>query len=354
MTHRNGTPGASRGLVYASNDGGHRGPYVALFASLLGLDGVCAPASGAVLRRMIAAPRLLVATFEDDLPMISAALVARAALGRPTAGIFLSPQRCFVRDELKCRIKRLAFMGYKRVPGLTLFTITPFEIEPRFAEVANVGAYDPQYWDMHDGTRVVMPPSTPFSDKIRAAAAGRPVVCMPGSLNAEKGFGFLADSLAATPALAKRLLIVAAGRVLPSARASVETFVASGGLLHDRRLEDAELKSLYGIADAIWCCYEPGYDQASGIFGRGMQFGVPVIVRRGSLIERVAAGTPLSVIKVDFDDKNGLADALRAPLPRKLDESQMVAHADRIGSWRQEFILGLEKVLKLSRPLDDI
>ncbi len=354
MTHRDGKSAAQRGLVYASNPGGHRGPYVALFASLLGLEGLCAPASGAVLRRLIAAPRLLVATFEDDLPTITAAVMARAVLGRPTAGIFLSPQRCFVRDELKCRIKKLAFMGYKRVPGLTLFTITPFEIEPRFAEVANVGAYDPQYWDMHDGMRIVMPPSTPFSDEILAAAAGRPVVCMPGSLNAAKGFGFLAAALAATPALAERLLIVAAGRVLPRARASVETFVASGGLLYDRRLDDAELESLYGIADAIWCCYEPAYDQASGIFGRAMQFGVPVIVRRGSLIERVGAATPLSVIKVDFDDRNGLADALRAPLPRKLDESQMLAHAEKIGSWRQDFIRELEKVLKLSRPLDDI
>ncbi|MBA4172149.1 MAG: hypothetical protein C0511_05735 [Hyphomicrobium sp.] len=91
-----------------------------------------------------------------------------------------------------------------------------------------------------------------------------------------------------------------------------------------------------------------------GIFGRAMQFGVPVIVRRGSLIERVATATPLSVIKVDFADKNGLADALRAPWPRKLDESQMVAHAGKIGSWRQEFIRGLEKVLEFSRPLDDI
>lgn len=99
---------------------------------------------------------------------------------------------------------------------------------------------------------------------------------------------------------------------------------------------------------------ETSIDPWLGIFGRAMQFGVPVIVRRGSLIERVAAATPLSVIKVDFADKNGLADALRAPWPRKLDESQMVAHAGKIGSWRQEFIRGLEKVLEFSRPLDDI
>lgn len=354
MTHHIGSPGVQRGLVYASNSSGHRGPYVALFSSLLGFEGVCAPASGAMLRRLIAAPRLLLATFEDELPMISAALVARAVLGRPTAGIFLSPQRCFVREELKCRIKKLAFKGYKRVPGLTLFTITPFDIEPRFAEVANVGAHDPQYWDMHDGTRVVMPPPTPFSDEILAAAAGRPVVCLPGSLNAEKGFTFLAEALAATPVLAERLLIVAAGRVLPNARSAAEKFVASGGLLHDRRLEDAELESLYGIADAIWCCYEPGYDQASGIFGRAMQFGVPVIVRRGALIEVIAAGTPLPVIKVDFGDSISFADALSAPLPGRLEGPEMESHAAEIGLWRHDFIRGLKAALVLSTPLDDV
>ena len=150
MDASNSPPG-SLGLVYSSSAGGHRGPYVKLFASLLGFEGLCQPAGVATLQRLIAAPRLVLATFDDDLPMFTPAVAIRAVLGRPTVGIFLSPQRCFVTSELKCRLKKIAFKVYRRVPWLTLVTITPFDIEPRYAEVANLGAHDPQYWDLHDG-----------------------------------------------------------------------------------------------------------------------------------------------------------------------------------------------------------
>lgn len=336
------SPPDSLGLVYSSSSAGHRGPYVKLFSSLLGFEGLCQPAGTAALRRLIAAPRLVLATFDDDLPLFTPAVAIRAVLGRPTVGIFLSPQRCFVTSEMKCRLKKIVFKLYKRLPRLTLVTITPFEIEPRYAEVATLGAHDPQYWDLHDGTRIVQPPPTGLSREIVEEARGRPVLCLPGSLNLEKGFGFLADTLAADPGLAQRLLVVAAGKVLPNARASIERFTSHGGKLVDRRLEDAELESLYTVADAIWCCYAPGYDQASGIFGRALQLGVPVVLRRGTLIEVVASGTPLPVMSGEFGDAAGMARLLGGPLPARLHGAELARHGERIRSWRQHFIRVME------------
>ncbi len=344
MDASNSPPG-SLGLVYSSSAGGHRGPYVKLFASLLGFEGLCQPAGVATLQRLIAAPRLVLATFDDDLPMFTPAVAIRAVLGRPTVGIFLSPQRCFVTSELKCRLKKIAFKVYRRVPWLTLVTITPFDIEPRYAEVANLGAHDPQYWDLHDGTQIVHPPPSGLSREIVEEARGRAVLCLPGSLSHEKGFGFLADTLAADPGLAQRLLVVAAGKVLPNARGSVERFTSHGGKLVDRRLEDAEIESLYTVADAIWCCYAPGYDQASGVFGRAMQLGVPVVIRSGTLIEAVASGTSLPVLVGEFGDAARMAKLLSLPLPGRLKGAELSLHGERIQSWRQHFIHVVENAL---------
>lgn len=340
-----------RGLVYVSNPGGHRGPYVSLFAEKLGFCGLISRPSLAVMRRLIAAPRLLLATFEESLPMFSVVLAARAVLRRPTAGIFLSPHRCFVKSELKCRLKKLAFMAYKRVPGLTLLTITPFSLEPRFAEVANVGAHDPQYWDMHDGEHIVFPKATAFSDEILKQAHGRAIVCLPGSLNSEKGFPFLAELLQADPSLSDKTLVVAAGKVQANAREASRLFVANGGLLFDRRIEDDELESLYRIANAVWCCYEPGYDQASGIFGRAMQFGIPVIVRSGSLIERFAALTPVAVMSISYGDKQQGVALFARPIPPRLAGESLARHADKIASWRDHFIQALENALNCNKQI---
>ena len=339
----------SDGLVYVSKPGGHRGPYVSLFADKLQFSGLIAPPSFRVMRQLIATPRLLLATFEESLPMFSIVLAARAVLGRPTAGIFLSPQRCFIKSELKCRLKKLAFMIYKRVPGLTLFTITPFSLEPRFAEVANVGAYDPQYWDMHDGESITLPKPTAFSDEILKQASGRSIICLPGSLNAEKGFPFLAEILQANPSLSDSVLVVAAGKVQANASDAARIFVANGGVLFNRRIEDDELESLYRIANAVWCCYEPRYDQASGIFGRAMQFGIPVIVRKSSLIERFAASTPLPVISVAYGDKQQAASLLASTIPPRLAGESFARHADAIASWRDHFIQALETALQCDR-----
>src|ERR1700685_4165033 len=45
-------------------------------------------------------------------------------------------------------------------------------------------------------------------------------------------------------------------------------------------------------ADLVWSCYAPDYNQSSGIHGRAVQLGIPVVVRRGSYID--ALGKSLS------------------------------------------------------------
>ena len=78
-------------------------------------------------------------------------------------------------------------------------------------------------------------------------------------------------------------------KVATASRHHAERFTANGGMLIDRHLDNDELLHLYRRADAIWSCYAPDYNQASGIFGRAVQLGVPAIVRKRSYLQPLAA-----------------------------------------------------------------
>ncbi len=122
--------------------------------------------------------------------------------------------------------------------------------------------------------------------------------------------------------------------------------MAGGGLLIDRRLDDAELESLYVVSDVIWSCYAPEYDQASGIFGRALQLGVPVIVRRGSLLHRFASGIRSPVLPLEFGDVSGGARLLTQDLPGRLSGAELERHARLIGAWRSDFVQVVERALE--------
>ena len=97
-------------------------------------------------------------------------------------------------------------------------------------------------------------------------------------------------------------------------------FTAAGGMLEDRMITDDELFSLYATATYAWCCYAPHYDQASGIFGRAAQLGVPAIVRAGSVVERFRAQHNITGIAVPYGDMEAAFDkvikANLKPVPR--------------------------------------
>ena len=46
----------------------------------------------------------------------------------------------------------------------------------------------------------------------------------------------------------------------------------------------------------IWCCYSPEYDQASGVFGRAVQYGCIPIVREHSVIHKFCINEEINCI----------------------------------------------------------
>jgi hypothetical protein len=331
------------GLIYDSSSAGHRETNQKLLANLLKLQPYCARLNLRTAFLIFRSPRLLLATFDDHAAMFAMLGVARGLAGRPTVGFFLRPHDSLRSGNLKQRMKGWGCRIIKRIPHFKLITFTPFAIEPQFEKVAHFGVHDPQYWDQHDGTKLRSPCTTELSSELLRLAAGRRILVFPGYITRDKGFPFCTEILNQHPELRKDVLFVAAGRVQPDTQAEARLFVTSGGHLVDRRIADAEIESLYGIADFVWCCYTPDYDQASGIFGRAVQFNVRVIVRRNSLIARVASALDCPCVALDYGDVQEGGRLLMAEYPQKTRPS--AAHADTIGTWRLKFIQRVEQVL---------
>ncbi|MEM8750433.1 MAG: hypothetical protein AAGF28_09025 [Pseudomonadota bacterium] len=303
--------GDKRDLVYAVNPSGHRQSYLDFFATRFALTPVHGAMSVSLLIQMARARKLLFATLDDDILWFIVIVILRTLLFKPTAALFLRPQKCFETGKRIYRLKRMLFQTMRLIPKLQLITITPFKADPRLEKVAHRGILDPQYFDMLAGDVIRPPAKGDLAHELTAQAGGRVILCFPGSLTKIKGFSYLTKAMATAPDLQKTLFVVCAGSVEKGCEPLAETFQEAGGHLIDRRITDEELENLYAAAHFIWCCYAPDYDQASGIFGRAMQWQVPAILRKHSTIESIAEQFSAAHIAVENTDPTALAETLR-------------------------------------------
>lgn len=327
-------------LVYAVSSEGHRQSYLDTLGRMFELEPISGRMNAVLFRRLVTADRLLFVTLDDHVPSFSAIAMARSLLAIPTVALFLRAQKCFESGKWYYSTKRRLFRTMRHLPRLTIATIMPFEAAPHYAEIAHAGVCDPQYWDLYENDALRRPPATSLSDHVRARAAGRHVLCALGSFGTRKGLVFLTETLERFPRITEHTLVVGAGRVPPEVAPLSSRMAAAGALIIDRFITDAEMESLYGVSDCIWSCYEPDYDQASGVFGRAMQFGVEPVVREGSLIGAFAAANGIGHIAVTYGDHEALAALLKScPVRSELVKSS--SQRDRcqlIGGWRQQFV----------------
>lgn len=225
----------------------------------------------------------------------------------------------------------------RRLPGLTILTILPFELDLRLARVANGWIHDPQVWD-RIGTPIA--PPTELADEVLAVANGRKIIAYLGRVTTIKGFHVLLKILTASADLSEQFLIVVAGTVDPSCRSAAERGRADGMFLVDRFLSEAEMASLYEVADLVWCCYNPEYDQASGIFGRALQRGRCAVVRRGAAIAGYGRMTAATMVELDL-----AADLQPQILAMEHAANEVKAPMAVLAQWKAEAVKTLDTAL---------
>jgi hypothetical protein len=277
--------GSPAGLVQVRELTGHRANYRDLLAADLGYRRMTGRIWSGGVWRLLSSPHAVFATIDDEPGSFVALATLRALLGRRTTGIYLRPHSCIAAWATgPWRLKRTLFRMLRRLARVQVLSIIPFDLRPELAEICDDWICDPEHWDVVTRRTWTGLPRSGLSERVERAAGGRSIVALPGWIGSRKGVDDLELQWMALRE-AERPLVVIAGPVEDDARACVERLRQSGAFVEDRRLADDELFSLYGIATAVWCRYAPDYDQSSGVFGRALQFGVPAIVREGSLLE---------------------------------------------------------------------
>lgn len=219
----------------------------------------------------------------------------RSIFGGPkTVAMLLRPQNCVRPTKPIHFVKQILFRLLRRAPRVMILTIMPFSTEPKLATYANGWIHDPQLWDLAIiAPRELGVPYAPNSSK--------KTVVMLGILSRLKGFDQFVDLWIREPAVREAFRFIAAGKLDPELADLGVAFAEAGGELVNQWISDDQIYSYYREADIVWCAYDRSYDQASGIFGRAFQLGVPSVVTENSMLHRQAKELGQDVLALSPD-----------------------------------------------------
>lgn len=311
----------SRLKIINSADRGHRREFMDVLTIELAANGIQSTISSEP--SFTDPDPVLFAMIEEYPRAFFLSALLRSILRRRTTGLLFRPRQCVAPRTIRHALKHLALRALTSLPGTEVLTILPHALDARFTRISTGWIFDPQLWDLDPLGRSTLNPLPRLCEDLKEKAAGRRVVMALGAQDHDKGFATLATLTASTSFLGDRAVVVAAGAVSQECRGAAESFQRAGGILVDRYIDDPELIGLYQIADFIWCCYLPSYDQSSGVFGRAFQLGVPAIVRAGSYLEKLAEllGHPTLPVDPDDPERAALAISTHAPASRESKSS---------------------------------
>lgn len=306
-------------LLFSRREDGHRRAYLDFFARLF--DGRRVRA-----RDLWLAPEpVFFMMVEENFALFAAVATLRSAFGRRTVGLLFRPLPALRGTGMRLALKRRVLGLLKRLPPVSTLTILPFSVEPDFARIADGWIYDPQLWDLTERERKIGTPpmaSDSYLAGLHGAAGGRRIIAAVGRMDRAKGFDTFARAYSRSAELRAASLFVSCGRIKTEIADDGAALTRAGGVVVDREISDDELLEAYAAADAVWCCYAPDYDQASGVLGRAVQLGVPAIVRAGSLIERFCRLEGVPHLAIDPARFDNLPLSLA---PREPDRGQALA-----------------------------
>lgn len=285
--------------LFARVVSGHYESYVSTIRAALQKRGIATYVTASPAKALITRHPVLIMHLEQTKMWSHALVIGRAIAGRRTGALVFRSREAITGQMIVTRMKRLALRLERLLPQVSMMTILPQDLLPGSRRLFRSWIHDPQLWDL--ALLSVPPEPPPFCETIRARAAGRPIVVALGVMAEYKGMHML-STLANDIDFCKRFLLVIAGAQVPETEPLFKD-VLGDCIIVNRYIADEELYGLYRIASFIWAVYSPEYDQASGIFGRAVQFGRVPIVREGSLIQNYAAYLGTGVVEVAWRAK---------------------------------------------------
>ena len=305
---------------YSRSLSGHRAAYISFINRVLGGHKVCTP------KELFCRAPVLFLMIEDNFALYILVGVLRAAFGRRTVGLLFRPLPALTGRSLRLTTKHYLLRFTKLIPNLLTLSIVPTPLNREIGKLVDGWIHDFQLWDLSSVDRAHISSlrnhevindreADVFFHDAKEYAAGKPLLVAIGVQNHEKGIHRLATSMRAVESAGWAVMV--AGRFTTDAASAKHAIIDQGGKVIDRHLSEGEILSAYASADAVWCLYEPEYDQASGILGRSVQLGIPAIVRKGSISEALCRSEALPHVAIDGkeDITIGLA-SLPQPQPQ--------------------------------------
>jgi len=235
---------------------------------------------------------LLFLMVEDSFLLYFVVCIWRSLFGRVTAGLLFRPLPVIECPSLRLKIKKIALMVLKKKLNVKTILIVPDSTNPEFSCISDGWIYDFQFWDLNDSDYKKFSDIKsgkalePLSNAIKKRRNNRNVLSALGSQDRIKGFNVFVNAYIYDKEIQKKFIFAYGGKV-KGYDDLVDKFGNAGGFAENRYVSDDEMLALYASSELIWTLYAEDYDQASGIFGRAVQFGIPVIVRRESLLHKI-------------------------------------------------------------------
>lgn len=331
--------------IYHTSGNGHRKSYADTIGPLLHLSPITQKPDISLAFKFIGANRLFFGLIEETWLFFLCISLIRTISGKKTSGILMTIENCF-NDNFQSRTKFHIFRFLSRRHNISIISIQPTTIRPHFAQVTNHWVHDPQLWDYSGRNRR----SDDFLAKqIKAAQKKAPkninstknqiILSFVGSVTTVKSAIYLSQIIQQYDEFKNKVLVIIGGKIAPDCRAAIDNIKDRNILIFDRFITDIEIETIYAHSDYIWCCYHPRYDQASGIFGRAVQFGCGTIVREHSMISEYGDYTKTNIIPVPYDMPDRAAKIIMQLPPHKAPDN----HEPAI--WKQHFLSVMNGIL---------
>lgn len=288
---------------------------------------------------------------EDNFVLYFIVSIYRTVLGRRTVGLLFRPKPAVEAKTWKLKIKQIALKILCKSSNIQTLSIVPTSLEPEIAKIVDDWIYDFQLWDItpyqremvksiqkeyhHNNFKIFE--SYKILQSIYTYCKDKKIVIALGVQNKGKGIEQLAENI--TNLSQNDYCIVIAGRFAESAKEMKQKLADLGALIFDRFITDEEILALYAIADAVWCFYDPSYDQASGILGRAIQLNVAPIVRKGSFSELLCDNE--NIFHISAENKDDLAYQLKYFEKSDCTQQQVSYHFESLSEAKLKVALGL-------------
>ena len=272
--------------VYAHSLIGHREAYLNFFINIF--------SSKRISKKKLITSKstVLFLMIEDSFLLYFFVCIYRSMMNRKTAGFLFRPKPVVDSPSIKLRIKRTALYFLKRMSNVKTLLILPDSIHAGFSTISDGWIYDFQFWDLQESdyqTILALNEGKQVDSlftAIKNKRNNRKVLCALGGQDRIKGFDVFATAYVNNKLIQEQFLFSYGGKVKGFDKLAIE-FDKHDGYSKNEFISEEDFIALYASSDLVWALYAEDYDQASGIFGRAVQLGIPVLVRRNSLIHKI-------------------------------------------------------------------